>query len=128
MDNTSASQEDIDAARSELEAAIQGLVKKEETPDVDTSTLSATLSNAQSYLDTSKYNADKVAALQTAIDNANSVLANTKSTQSEIDAASAAVAKAVQDCINSPVDNTQTPPETNTPNQGDNSGNGTTGG
>lgn len=137
MDNASASQEDIDAARSALEAAIQGLVKKEETPEVDTSTLSATLSTAQGYLDTSKYNADKVAALQSAINSANSILANTKSTQSEIDAATAAITKAVQDCINSPVENNKpadntptTPPQNNTPSQGGDSGsgNGTAGG
>ena len=39
MANSAATQEEIDAARSALEAAMQGLVKKEETPKTDTSAL-----------------------------------------------------------------------------------------
>ena len=106
MANSAATQEEIDAARSALEAAMQGLVKKEETPKTDTSALSSALNSAQGYVDTTKYQSDKVAALQSAISSGNSVLANKDSTQEQIDAATAAINTAVQNCISSPV---QTP-------------------
>ena len=122
MANSAATQEEIDAARSALEAAMQGLVKKEETPKTDTSALSSALNSAQGYVDTTKYQSDKVAALQSAISSGNSVLANKDSTQEQIDAATAAINTAVQNCISSPVQTTP-PPDTG----GDtNNGNGTT--
>ncbi|MCB6554819.1 FIVAR domain-containing protein, partial [Desulfovibrio desulfuricans] len=49
MQNSAATQEQIDAARSALESAMQGLVKKEETPQTDTSALSSALNSAQGY-------------------------------------------------------------------------------
>ena len=112
MQNSSATQEQIDAARSALESAMQGLVKKEETPQTDTSALSSALNSAQGYVDTTKYQSDKVAALQSAISSGNSVLANKESTQEQIDAATAAINTAVQNCISSPVQTT--PPDTGT--------------
>ena len=122
MANSAATQEEIDAARSALEAAMQGLVKKEETPKTDTSALSSALNSAQGYVDTTKYQSDKVAALQSAISSGNSVLANKDSTQEQIDAATAAINTAVQNCTSSPVQTTP-PPDTG----GDaNNGNGTT--
>lgn len=73
-------------------------------------------------MDTTKYQSDKVAALQSAISSGNSVLANKDSTQEQIDAATAAINTAVQNCISSPVQTTP-PPDTG----GDaNNGNGTT--
>lgn len=121
MQNSSATQEQIDAARSALESAMQGLVKKEETPKTDTSALSSALNSAQGYVDTTKYQSDKVAALQSAISSGNSVLANKESTQEQIDAATAAINTAVQNCISSPVQTT--PPDTGT---GGDTNNGTT--
>lgn len=103
-----------------LESAMQGLVKKEETPQTDTSALSSALNSAQGYVDTTKYQSDKVAALQSAISIGNSVLANKESTQEQIDAATAAINTAVQNCISSPVQTT--PPDTGT---GDDTNNGT---
>lgn len=123
MENSAATQEQIDAARSALESAMQGLVKKEETPKTDSSALSSALNSAQGYVDTTKYQSDKVAALQSAISSGNSVLANKDSTQEQIDAAAAAINTAVQNCISSPVQTT--PPDTGTGGE-TNNGSGTT--
>lgn len=107
LDDTSATQDEIDAAQSALESAMQGLVKKqEETPANDTSALIDALNNAMGYVDTTKYQSDKVNALQNAINSGNSVLASNDSTQEQIDAATAAINNAVQDCINSPLQQT----------------------
>ncbi len=67
-----------------------GTCKERGNTEDDTSALSSALNSAQGYVDTTKYQSDKVAALQSAISSGNSVLANKDSTQEQIDAATAA--------------------------------------
>ena len=109
LNNSSATQEEIDEARSALESAMQGLIKKEEKPSTDTSSLQEALNNASIYVDTTKYASDAVTALQTAINNANSILANPESTQEQINQAIQNINTAIQNCVNNPI--TTTPPQ-----------------
>lgn len=130
LSNANATQEEIDAAKTALEEAMQGLVKKEEEkPKTDSAALTSVLQNANNYLDTSKYNALQVSALQTQINSANLVLANSNATQSELDAAAASVQSTIDACIANPVQATPAPtpspsptPDPTTPEEG----NGTT--
>ena len=88
---------------------MQGLIKKEEKPSTDTSSLQEALNNASIYVDTTKYASDAVTALQTAINNANSILANPESTQEQINQAIQNINTAIQNCVNNPI--TTTPPQ-----------------
>ncbi len=118
LNNPNATQEEIDKARNELEAAIQGLIKKEETPAVDTNALQQALNNASIYNDTTKYTIDAVTALQNAVNNAQSILANPESTQEQIDQAVQNINNAIQNCINNPV--STTPPQDNSAGSNEN--------
>ena len=103
LNNDDATQEEIDSALAALQNAINALVKVE--VGVDMSELNNLINNAQTYIDISKYNADKVKALQDAISNGINVAANDKATQDDVNAAISAINNAIQDCINNPVNN-----------------------
>lgn len=110
--DSKASTTEINDAKATLQAAIDGL---EKNVVVDFTKLKELIQTSQVYVDTSKYKADKVTALQTALSNAKIVFANKTSTQIEIDAAINAIDIAVKGCIDNPIGNTgdsetETPP------------------
>ena len=98
LDNPEATQAEIDAAVKVVKEAKEALVEKEtpkpEAPVVKDE-LKNTVKEAKELVgDTDKYTAESLAALQTAIDEANAVLDNPEATQAEIDAAVKAVKEA----------------------------------
>ena len=93
-----ASQEEVDAAEKAVQAAQKALVEKEtpkpEAP-VKKDELKAAVEDATKVVgDTEQYTEESLAALQSAIDEANAVLDNPEATQAEIDAAVKAVKEA----------------------------------
>lgn len=109
MNNTSATQEEIDAAKKALDKAINALVKKEKQ-SIDNSELTSLLSSAPAYLDTSKYQVEYVNKLQRAITNGIQINAKADATQEEIDKAASELKAAQQACIDNPI--AVTPPPT----------------
>ncbi|MGX8834791.1 transglycosylase domain-containing protein [Amedibacillus sp. YH-ame6] len=103
LDNEDATQEEVSKALSALQNAINALVKKE--ADVDFTKLKELINTSQTYIDYTKYNADKVKALEAAISAGITVSSNDKSTQAEIDAAIVAINTAVDDCVKNPINN-----------------------
>ncbi|MEG0735923.1 MAG: penicillin-binding protein, partial [Longicatena sp.] len=103
LDNEDATQEEVSKAISALQNAINALVKKE--ADVDFTKLKELINTSQTYIDYTKYNADKVKALEAAISAGITVSSNDKSTQAEIDAAIVAINTAVDDCVKNPINN-----------------------
>lgn len=101
MADDTATSDQAKAAKEALQKAMDGLVKK--TPATDFSALNALNKTATTYLDISKYNSDKVIALQNAISNGISVANNKKATQADVDGAVNAINQAIQDCINNPI-------------------------
>ncbi len=84
--NSESTQTEVDAAVAAITAAINGLV--------DISDLAGTVETAEE-IDTSIYTPSSVAAFETALDEANTVLANADATQAEVDAAVDALTEAI---------------------------------
>ena len=89
LSDEEATQDDVDEALADLEAAITGLVEIEEPtpkPEVDTSDLEKAIANANGY-NAEDYTADSFAVLTAALETAKAVLANEEATQNDVDAA-----------------------------------------
>ncbi|WP_242987604.1 sugar-binding protein [Anaerobacterium chartisolvens] len=89
-----ATQQEVDDAKVELQAAIDGLVVEGE--DVNKDLLNAVIATAEA-LSQNAYTAESWQAMQTALEAAISVNDNTDATQSEVDAASAALQTAIDE-------------------------------
>ena len=118
LEDDSADMDDVKQALSDLQAAYNSLEKN--APKVDNSALKNLIETAKTYVDTSKYNAAQVDALQKAISNGIQLAANSNATQAEIDAAVNAINIAIQDCINNPLpSNPEELPNPDTPESED---------
>ncbi len=102
IENGDISEEEYQQAVNALQSAVQGL--KEKVVETDKSNIQQALSIAGSYTDTAKYKAEAVAALNDAINQANTLLANQKATQEELDAATQRLNEAISNCKNNPVE------------------------
>ena len=102
-----ATQAEVDAAADKLSAAVAALEAK-----VDTSALEKAIKTAES-LKKDAYTEETFAAVEKALKEAKAVLANEDATQTEVDAAAAALTKAINGLKKVP---------TTTPGTGDNSG------
>ncbi|KAB7788983.1 S8 family serine peptidase [Bifidobacterium leontopitheci] len=91
-----ATQDDVDAAATALQTAIDGLKKAE--PAVDKSKLQALVDSTKVYKQ-SDYTGNSWAAFQAALKSANDVLGNDKATQAEVDAAYDALTKAIDGLV-----------------------------
>lgn len=92
-----APQEDIDKAKADLQAALDGLVSS-----ANKSSLNAALTKA-SGINTSLYTPESINALNAAVNSARSVYDNKKSTQAQIDAQTSAVNNAINTLVQKPV-------------------------
>lgn len=95
-------EEDYQQAVNALQSALQGL--KEKVIETDKTKIQEALSLAGNYTDTAKYKAEAVAALNNAINQANTLLTNSKTTQEELDAATQHLNDAITNCINNPIE------------------------
>ncbi|NLW52721.1 MAG: SH3 domain-containing protein [Tissierellia bacterium] len=82
FDNPDATQEEVDQAKQELLAAIEGL---EDLPKVNKEALQALVTEAEAY-DLTLYTEETAAVLTQALDKANAILINEEATQEEVDA------------------------------------------
>ena len=92
-----APQEDIDKAKADLQAALNGLVSS-----ANKSSLNAALTKAAG-INTSLYTPESIHALNAAVNSAKSVYDNKKSTQAQIDAQTSAVNNAINTLVQKPV-------------------------
>lgn len=94
---TTHTQDEVDAANAELDAAIKGLVMVGATATVSTDGLKQTVAIGTDLLDkTDVYTADSLAGLKAAVDEGNEVLAKTDTTQDEVDAATTKITDAIK--------------------------------
>ncbi|OCN06357.1 hypothetical protein A4S06_01175 [Erysipelotrichaceae bacterium MTC7] len=91
--NADATQEEVDAANTALQTAIDNLVEVEES-NVNKDALTATVASAET-LKAADYTAETWKAVSDALTSAKSVLANADATQDEVNAAKAALETAV---------------------------------
>jgi len=91
-----ATQAEVDKAVEDLDTATKALVKKPEVPAVDKDSLNAKIQEAEGLTE-AQFTAASWADLQTALTAANEVKVKTDATQTEVDEALAALAKAIQD-------------------------------
>lgn len=103
LNDAGASKQQLAAASAQLQAAIQNLVKKEVEVTVDKSALNAAINQSVAYVDSTKYQAAQIAALQEAVNAALLVNNNSAATQSEVDEKVAAINAAIQECIKHPL-------------------------
>lgn len=102
LNNPLATQADINKAKADLDAAVQGLLKNPiQKPVMDK--LQAAMANAANYQDTKKYNVTQVNALVTLLSQAAMLQNNPNATQEQIDMMALSINKAIQNCINNPV-------------------------
>ena len=104
VNNTDATQDNVDVQVTALRAAIDGLVVKENPnpdPVVDKDELTTLITTANSKLSQTEveYTEESREALQTAINNAQSVAYNTEATQEEVDAQIAALQGAINGLV-----------------------------
>ena len=111
LDNKDLTDEELKELISKLDKASKELKEKEVV--VDVSSLNNAIKEAQLYLDTSKYDANAVANLMKAVNDASTIAAKEGVTQQEIDAAVANINSMITICKNSPVN---TPPGSTTEN------------
>lgn len=99
IENVEATQEEVDLALANLQAAVDGLVLLEEpTPEVDTSELEAAVAEADGFEEAS-YTEESYAILAAAMTTAEAVLSNAEATQEEVDRALADLQTAISGLV-----------------------------
>ena len=99
-----AKQSVVDAAVTQLQSSIDGLVEIPAVPDVDRSELTSVIKDAEDKINSGEYTDDSVSELQKVLDDAIKVRDNKDATQDDVDNAAKNVKDAVGSLVTKPVD------------------------